>query len=139
MEIEIEADTDDIARRRGLEAVLGANDSLVAYRRRHRSDVELDAVLALVLHDQRNPRSAAASIAGMIRNASAIGWIAGVGRLEEVASDLASYGSDAPSSQLGDVTDRLHALAKELTSTRLVAPPHPTLVRSRLVDPGAVA
>ncbi len=34
---------------------------------------------------------------------------------------------------------RLHELAVELTSTRLVAPPHPTLVRSRLVDPGAVA
>ncbi len=129
----------DLARRRGLEAVLGANDSLVAYRRRHRSDVELDAVLALVLHDQRNPRSGAASIAGMVRNASAIGWTAGIDRLESVADGLAGFGLGSPESQLDDAAQQLHTLAKELTSTRLVAPPHPTLVRSRLVDPGAVA
>lgn len=129
----------DLARRRGLEAVLGANDSLVAYRRRHRSDVELDAVLALVLRDQRNPRSGAASIAGMVRNASAIGWTAGIDRLEAVADELSRFGSGVPLAQLDDAADRLHVLAKELTSTRLIAPPHPTLVRSRLVDPGAVA
>lgn len=129
----------DLARRRGLEAVLAANDSLVAYRRRHRSDVELGAVLALVLHDQRNPRSGAASIAGMVRNASAIGWAAGTERLEDVADLLAGFAADSPVAQLEDAADRLHVLAKELTSTRLIAPPHPTLVRSRLVDPGAVA
>lgn len=143
MRIDTDGSLADPGRRRGLEAVLGANDSLVAYRRRHRSDVELDAVLALVLHDQRNPRSAAASIAGMIRNASAIGWTAGIGRLESVAADLADQreGIDAGDAlaKLAEVAGVLHASAAELTSTRLVAPPHPTLVRSRLADPGAVA
>ncbi len=137
--VAIDAELSDLARRRGLEAVLAANDSLVAYRRRHRSDVELEAVLALVLHDQRNPRSAAASIAGMVRNASAIGWTAGIDRLESVASDLAGFGTGSSSDQLDTAADRLHGLAKELTATRLIAPPHPTLVRARLVDPGAVA
>ena len=138
-----ESRSDDPTRRRGLEAVLGSNDSLVAYRRRHRSDVELEAVLALILHDRRNPRSAAASIAGMIRNASAIGWSAGIGRLEQAAADLASFSVDDAGSAAGDtleeIVERLHELAKELTSTRLVAPPHPTLVRARLADPEAVA
>lgn len=129
----------DDARRRGLEAVLGANDSLVAYRRRHRSDVELDAVLALILHDQRNPRSGAASIAGMIRNAEAIGWSAGIDRLESLGSALAAFDVGSPLDALAETEEALHELAVELTSTRLVAPPHPTLVRSRLVDPGAVA
>ena len=137
--VAVDSTLNDMARRRGLEAVLGANDSLVAYRRRHRSDVELDAVLALVLHDRRNPRSAAASIAGMVRNASAIGWTAGIARLEAVAVDLDGIGQETSNSQLDDATGRLHALATELTATRLVAPPHPTLVRSSLVDPGAVA
>ena len=41
------------------ETVLAAAESLVEYRRRHRSDVALDAVLALVLVDDTNPRSLA--------------------------------------------------------------------------------
>lgn len=139
--IHVHHDTDlgDLDRRRGLEAVLGANDSLVAYRRRHRSDVELDAVLALVLHDQRNPRSGAASVAGMVRNASAIGWSAGVSRLEAVAEELGALSSESPRDRLDAMSGVLDSLAMELTSTRLVAPPNPTLVRARLVDPGAVA
>jgi len=39
-----------------------ANDSLVAYRRRHRSDVELDLALRLLVNDASNPRSIAACI-----------------------------------------------------------------------------
>jgi uncharacterized circularly permuted ATP-grasp superfamily protein/uncharacterized alpha-E superfamily protein len=38
---------------------LGANDSLIAYRRRFRSDVELGAVLDLLISDATNPRSLA--------------------------------------------------------------------------------
>ncbi len=45
-----------------IEVLLAANDSLVAYRRRHRSDVEIDLALRLLLHDETNPRSVAASI-----------------------------------------------------------------------------
>jgi uncharacterized circularly permuted ATP-grasp superfamily protein/uncharacterized alpha-E superfamily protein len=41
------------------ETVLTAVESLVEYRRRHRSDLALDAVLALVLTDDTNPRSLA--------------------------------------------------------------------------------
>ena len=41
------------------ETVLTAVESLVEYRRRHRSDVALDAVLSLVLVDDTNPRSLA--------------------------------------------------------------------------------
>jgi uncharacterized alpha-E superfamily protein len=41
------------------ETVLTALESLVEYRRRHRSDVALDAVLELILVDDANPRSLA--------------------------------------------------------------------------------
>ena len=41
------------------DAVLAANESLVAYRRRYRSDVDLDAVLDLLLRDDSNPRGLA--------------------------------------------------------------------------------
>ena len=137
--IEGDAGLPEPERRRGLESVLAANDSLVAYRRRHRSDVEIGAVLALVLHDERNPRSAAASVAGLVRNSVAIGWNAGVQRIEELGDVIAGFTPSSAGDVFVDANERLHALAAELTSTRLVAPPHPTLVRPRLVDPGAVA
>jgi uncharacterized alpha-E superfamily protein len=35
----------------------------VAYRRRHRSDIEIGSALDLVIHDESNPRSLAASLA----------------------------------------------------------------------------
>jgi uncharacterized circularly permuted ATP-grasp superfamily protein/uncharacterized alpha-E superfamily protein len=41
------------------ETLLSTWDSLVAYRRRHRSDVEPEALLALLLTDASNPRSLA--------------------------------------------------------------------------------
>lgn len=44
------------------EVLLAANDSLVAYRRRHRSDVEWSAAVELLVRDRSNPRSIAASI-----------------------------------------------------------------------------
>ena len=45
-----------------LEVLLAANDSLVAYRRRHRSDIEPDLAVRLLVNDGSNPRSLAASI-----------------------------------------------------------------------------
>jgi uncharacterized alpha-E superfamily protein len=41
------------------ETVLAASESLVAYRRRYRSDLELDALCDLLLGDDTNPRSLA--------------------------------------------------------------------------------
>ena len=41
------------------EVVLTAHESLVAYRRRYRSDVRVDAVLDLIVGDDTNPRALA--------------------------------------------------------------------------------
>ncbi len=45
-----------------VEVLLAANDSLVAYRRRHRSDVDPELALRLLVGDRANPRSIAASL-----------------------------------------------------------------------------
>ena len=45
-----------------VEVLLAANESLVAYRRRHRSDVELEAAISLLIHDDTNPRSLVSAI-----------------------------------------------------------------------------
>jgi uncharacterized circularly permuted ATP-grasp superfamily protein/uncharacterized alpha-E superfamily protein len=60
-----------------IEVLLAANESLVAYRRRHRSDVELDAAIALLLHDDSNPRSLVSAIERLRRHADDGGWALG--------------------------------------------------------------
>lgn len=49
-----------------LEALLTTGVSLVAYRRRHRSDLELDAVLAILVLDPSNPRSVRHCLARLV-------------------------------------------------------------------------
>ncbi len=61
-----------------IEVLLAANESLVTYRRRHRSDVELEAALDLILRDAENPRSLAACLDRLERHASAADWDVGV-------------------------------------------------------------
>ena len=48
------------------EVLLAANDSLVAYRRRYRSDVEWGAAVELLVRDPSNPRSLAASVERLV-------------------------------------------------------------------------
>jgi uncharacterized circularly permuted ATP-grasp superfamily protein/uncharacterized alpha-E superfamily protein len=108
-----------------LELVLAANDSLVAYRRRHRSDVALDDVTALLVADARNPRSVAASIDAMRLDADQIGWKDGRGGLDTVLIELLT---DVQHDSVLRAIDRLHALASSLTTTRLVVPPDPFLM-----------
>lgn len=57
-----------------IEVLLASTESLVAYRRRYRSEVELDAALQLVLHDESNPRSLAAAVVDLERHARQGDW-----------------------------------------------------------------
>lgn len=118
-------DLDASMRAQALEFVLAANDSLVAYRRRHRSDVALDDVLALLVADDRNPRAVAASIVALRYDSERIGWETGSAGLETVLTDL--LGGITHDRVLAAIA-RLHALAGSLTTTRLVVPPDPFLM-----------
>ena len=60
------------------EVMLAANESLVAYRRRYRSDVEREAATTLLLRDASNPRSLAACVESLAAHAADAGWEAGV-------------------------------------------------------------
>ena len=70
------------------DGVLAANESLVAYRRRYRSDVDLDAVLDLLLRDDSNPRGLAFQLDRLREHVSALAWPEGV-RLVQQASTAA--------------------------------------------------
>lgn len=75
------------------EAVLAANESLVAYRRRYRSDVDLGAVVDLLLRDDTNPRGLAFQLDRLREHVAALGWREGV-QLVHAASAAALADAD---------------------------------------------
>jgi uncharacterized alpha-E superfamily protein len=54
--------------------VLGSSESLVAYRRRYRSDVRIDAIEDLLVHDDSNPRSLAFQLDRINEHLAALPW-----------------------------------------------------------------
>jgi uncharacterized alpha-E superfamily protein len=75
------------------EALLAANESLVAYRRRYRSDVDLGAVVDLLLRDDTNPRGLAFQLDRLREHVAALGWREGV-QLVHAASAAALADAD---------------------------------------------
>jgi uncharacterized alpha-E superfamily protein len=67
----------DLVARSAWEVLLASNESLVAYRRHHRSDVEVEPARELLLDDADNPRSYAACVALLAEHATALGWADG--------------------------------------------------------------
>ena len=60
-----------------IEALLAGNESLVAYRRRYRSEVELDAVIDLLVNDDENPRGLAFQLDRLREHTASLGWAEG--------------------------------------------------------------
>ena len=88
-----------------VEVLLAANESLVAYRRRHRSDVELDAAISLLIHDDTNPRSLVSAIDRLERHAVEGDWEDGL--------DLARRARAGLSQPLPDLLVTVRALIDE--------------------------
>ena len=81
----VQLEAGDVVDRAALEVLLAANESLVAYRRHHRSDVEPDAATHLLLHDLDNPRSYLASVGRLAEHVAAIDWTDGRQAVAELA------------------------------------------------------
>jgi uncharacterized circularly permuted ATP-grasp superfamily protein/uncharacterized alpha-E superfamily protein len=56
------------------ESLLAVNESLVAYRRRHRSEVEIRAVVDLLVHDDSNPRGLAFQLDRLREHVASLAW-----------------------------------------------------------------
>jgi len=56
------------------ELVLAISESLVAYRRRYRSDLRLDAIQELLVHDDTNPRSLAFQLDRINEHLASLPW-----------------------------------------------------------------
>jgi len=121
----------DFQRQRVVELVLASNESLVAYRRRHRSDVEFERAVHLVVADVDNPRSAASAIGEVGQQAERLGWKRGVEETAKLMSviESASFGTvESTAAVLADVFDGCDRLARDVVGSYLAAPVDPRMM-----------
>jgi uncharacterized alpha-E superfamily protein len=121
------------------ESVLSMNESLVAYRRRYRSDVDLSAVVDLLVHDDSNPRSLSFQLDRLREHMASLGWHEG-GELVHQASlgaltpiDSAVSGGRRLSVDALVLASRapLLALSSGITARWFAVPVNPMMVKAR--------
>lgn len=119
--------TDDEVDTAATEVLLAVNDSLVAYRRRYRSDVEWSAAVELVVRDPSNPRSLAASVERLVAHAKAGEWA--------VADELAEQMSRALALPVDELLVAMRPLVDEagrrIVSRWFSTPVNPIVMRQR--------
>ena len=98
--------------------VLSASESLVAYRRRYRSDVRLAAIEDLLVHDDTNPRSLAFQLDRVNEHLAALPWNPDASKhrrfLDAAARGRLSEGPDSLAKLVLDVRGPLLELIREL-------------------------
>lgn len=118
-------------RQRVIELILASNESLVAYRRRHRSDVEFELAVHLVVADVHNPRSVAASIHEVRHQAEQLGWARGVEETTGLLSLIEAASFESVESTAGLLTqlfDGCDRLARDVVGSYLAAPVDPRMM-----------
>ncbi|HSJ91029.1 MAG TPA: circularly permuted type 2 ATP-grasp protein, partial [Ilumatobacter sp.] len=112
------------------EVLLAANESLVAYRRRYRSDVEWDAAVELLVRDPSNPRSLAASIERLLAD--------GDDGESAIGSDIARQMHAALALPVGELAVAMRPLVEEagnrIVSRWFSTPVNPIVMRQREGD-----
>jgi len=109
--------TDDVAQP-VYDLVLGASESLVAYRRRYRSDVRLAAIEDLLVHDDSNPRSLVFQLDRINEHLAALPWNPDASKhrrfLDAAARGRLGEGPDSLSKLVLSVRGPLLELIREL-------------------------
>jgi uncharacterized circularly permuted ATP-grasp superfamily protein/uncharacterized alpha-E superfamily protein len=121
------------------DAVLSANESLVAYRRRYRSDVDLHAVLDLLLRDDANPRSLAYQLDRLREHTAGLAWPDGSALVEAASMAALAHIDDTVvngrrvslDAFVIGVRGPLLSLAEAIVQRWFADPVNPTLVRGR--------
>jgi uncharacterized circularly permuted ATP-grasp superfamily protein/uncharacterized alpha-E superfamily protein len=104
------------------EFVLASTESLVAYRRRYRTDIELESLFDLLVVDDRNPRSLAFQVDRIREDLVSLpdrnGQSAGIALLEQLAVRLPAAKPDGSlEATLVEVDDILAALLRSVGRT----------------------
>lgn len=111
-----------------IEILLATNESLVAYRRRYRSDVEFTAAVELIINEDSNPRSAASAMATVAHEAALLGWTEGAEQAAELFDLLqrSRLSSQAAAARvLTTLYEGCDQLARSLVGTYLLSPVDP--------------
>ena len=114
-----------------IEIVLATNESLVAYRRRYRSDVEFGLAMDLVVSDGLNPRAAMAALEIVRAEAEALEWAAGVQLATRLVDLVAAEKHETVAStmaMLGELWDGSDQLARGIVSEFLASPVDPRVM-----------
>lgn len=104
-----------------IETALATAESLVAYRRRYRSEVESAAATRLLVRDESNPRSIAAGLAQLRARSVEMDWPTGVGLCDNAEALLRRPLPEALNGVLGIVD----ALSTEVVHRWFSAPTDP--------------
>jgi uncharacterized alpha-E superfamily protein len=114
-----------------IEIVLATNESLVAYRRRYRSDVEFGLAMDLVVTDGLNPRAAMAALVIVRAEAEALEWSGGVElatRLVDLVEAEKHETVASTMAMLGELWDGADELARGIVSEFLASPVDPRVM-----------
>ena len=114
-----------------IEIVLATNESLVAYRRRYRSDVEFALAMDLVVSDDRNPRAAMSALRSIVLEAEALEWESGATIAAELIVLLQAETYDTVGgtmSTLGELWRGVDRLARGIVNEYLASPLDPRVM-----------
>jgi uncharacterized alpha-E superfamily protein len=114
-----------------IEIVLATNESLVAYRRRYRSDVEFGLAMDLVVSDGLNPRAAMAALVIVRTEAEQLEWAHGVELVTRLIDLVAAETHETVGSTmatLGELWDGSDQLARGIVSEFLASPVDPRVM-----------
>ena len=126
------SDGGDTANVASLEVLLAANESLVAYRRQHRSDVALAPTLELLLRDSDNPRGLLTSMETVAEHVADVGWYEGTAMIRRLVGLVTEVSIDelASADHLATVASALGAFAGEVVDRWFATPVKPMLMQS---------
>ena len=126
----VQLEAGDVVDRAALEVLLAANESLVAYRRHHRSDVEPAAATHLLLHDLDNPRSYLASVGRLAEHVAAIDWTEGRQAVRRRSPGVVD--DDDVLAGVGAAQGAVEAFGALVVETWFATPVNPIVVRGRI-------
>lgn len=119
-----------------LEVLLAANESLVAYRRQYRSDVDVSPTFELLLRDRDNPRGYLSCMDRLAEHVADVDWAEGsakVALLAEMVSSMTAAdlaGGDPVVDRIGATHEAVSAFADQIVARWFATPVKPMLVRA---------
>ncbi|MET0911168.1 MAG: circularly permuted type 2 ATP-grasp protein [Ilumatobacteraceae bacterium] len=115
-----------------VEVLLAANESLVAYRRQHRSDVALRPAHELLIRDRDNPRGCVTCLERSATHSADVGWYEGTTAVSRIVALITNVNIDelASTGHLDAVSDAVAAFAADVGATWFATPVKPMLMHA---------